>query len=367
MPGTTTQRHRDGGAMNFSFRGRVAATAAAIERLYTLAASGINLGDGLKIASGAPGPGREILARTNKLVERGVSLSRALERSGAALDPSDIALIRAGERAGDLGAALGSLTKGLLARHEARRKIVSATIYPATLLGTAFGLAALLSAIALPSFARIYADGGRPLPPATRYAMTFGEFIRGWGPATIVAIAAAAGGLRVARERWAVAGRTFDALVWRLPAIGRLARDRCRADLYASLARTVGAGVDLETAFRLSVPSVRNRSARRTAARISRLVARGMPPSAAVVRSGLDPSGTDAGILRICEETGNLAGGFDRAATAAAARHDAMVTAAARTIEPLGVLLLALIVGGFVLAVYQPLLGLSAVFANDIR
>jgi general secretion pathway protein F len=338
-----------------------------MERLSTLAASGMNLSDGMRIASGAPGPGREILARTNRLVERGISLSRALERSGAALDPSDIALVRAGERSGDLGAALDSLAKGLIARHEARRKIFAATIYPAALLATAFGLAAFLSVVALPSFARIYADGGRRLPPATRYAMAVGDFVRVWGPATIVAVAAAIGGLQISRARWPALSRIFDAFVWRLPATGRLVRDRCRADLYGSLARTVGAGVDLETAFRLSVASVRNRSARRAAARISRLVERGMSPSAAVVRSGLDPSGTDAGILRICEETGNLAGGFARAATAAAARHDAMIAAAAKTIEPLGVLLLALIVGGFVLAVYQPLLGLSGVFASDMR
>jgi type II secretory pathway component PulF len=197
--------------------------------------------------------------------------------------------------------------------------------------------------------------------------MTAGEFVRNWGPASIVAVAAAIIATRIAHERWPAIGRCFDALLWHSPGIGHLVRSRCRADLYASLARAVRAGVDLETAFRLSVPGVRNRSARRTAVRIAELVERGMSPSAAIVRSGLDPSSADAGILRISEETGDLAGGFDRAAAAAAARYDAMISVTAKTIEPLGVLLLALVVGGFVLAVYQPLLGLSGMFANDIR
>jgi len=333
-----------------SFRRR-AATYTAIERLLALASSGVALGDALKIAADAGGPGNEILRRAATRVARGLPLSRALPRAGAVLEASDIALIRAGERSGDLTGTLSLLEASLRAKRDMRRKLLSALAYPIALLSATLCVAAFLSVVALPTFAQMYT----------------GRLVTNYGIPAIVLISLAVVGASVARTRWLRVRQNFDALAVRLPLLGGLILLRSRAELYGALARMIHAGVDLETAFTLSIPGVSNSVMRETAQRLSGFVRRGLPPAAAVSRCGLDPTGADAGILRIAEETGDLGGGFERVAATARRLHEARVTALARTIEPVAVIMLAVVVGGFVLALYQPMLGVPDMFAGDIR
>jgi type IV pilus assembly protein PilC len=346
---------------------RRAATYTAIERLLALASSGVALGDALKIAADAGGPGNEILRRAATRVARGLPLSRALPRAGAVLEASDIALISAGERSGDLTGTLGLLEASLRAKRDMRRKLLSALAYPIALLSATLCVAAFLSVVALPTFAQMYADDGRELPGTTRFAIATGRLVTDYGIPAIVLISLAVVGASVARTRSLRVRQNFDALAVRLPLLGGLILLRSRAELYGALSRMIHAGVDLETAFTLSIPGVSNSVMRATAQRLSGFVRRGLPPAAAVLRCGLDPTGADAGILRISEETGDLGGGFERVAATARELHEARVTALARTIEPVAVILLAVVVGGFVIALYQPMLGVPDMFAGNIR
>ncbi len=346
---------------------RRAATYTAVERLLALASSGVALGDALKIAADAGGPGNEILRRAATRVARGLPLSRALPRAGAVLEPSDIALISAGERSGDLTGTLGLLEASLRAKREMRRKLLSALAYPIALLSATLCVAAFLSVVALPTFAQMYADNGRELPSATRLAITIGRHVTDYGVPAIALIALAVVGSSIARARSLRMRRSFDAVTVRLPLFRGLILLRSRAELYGALSRMIHAGVDLETAFTLSIPGVSNSVMRETAQRLSGFIRRGLPPAAAVSRCGLDPTGADAGILRISEETGDLGDGFERVAATARQLHEARVTALARSIEPVAVILLALVVGGFVLALYQPMLGVPDMFAGNIR
>ena len=81
-------------------------TLAAVERLHTLLDGGIPAADALAAAAACHGPGAGIMRSASRAVSRGLPLSRALGRARCRLDAADLALVRAGERSGELGRAL---------------------------------------------------------------------------------------------------------------------------------------------------------------------------------------------------------------------------------------------------------------------
>lgn len=148
--------------------------AAFTREFATLVGAGIPLDDSLRIlADQATSSGiRALVADLRQDVLNGMTLSDALQKRPKVFPADYISIIRAGEAAGAIGQVLEELAALLQRREEVRAKLRSALVYPAILLGLSAISLAIIIGVLIPSIAPVFAQGGKPLPPAIQVFLT---------------------------------------------------------------------------------------------------------------------------------------------------------------------------------------------------
>ena len=91
--------------------------------------------------------------------------------------PLYVATIKAAERTGNVREALGRYIAYQEEIDRVRKKIVSASIYPAILMGVGSLVLAFLMFYVVPRFARVYEDMAGTLPFFSKLLMGFGSFV----------------------------------------------------------------------------------------------------------------------------------------------------------------------------------------------
>ena len=125
--------------------------------LALLLGAGIQLDEaaGLLSEDSAAGPFREAARTMQKALLLGESLSSAVEQTGA-LPGYAVRMIAAGEKAGRTEAVLNSLARYYASQARLQKKLRSAVVYPAVLLGLMAAILAVLLAWVLPVFTGVY-------------------------------------------------------------------------------------------------------------------------------------------------------------------------------------------------------------------
>ena len=212
----------------------------------TLAVSGIPLDDCLRILSDqATSRGvRTLVSDLRQQVLNGRTLSDALKQRPEVFPEEYLSIVRAGETSGAMGKVFEELAALLERRQEVRGKIQSALVYPCILLGLSAISLAVIIGVLIPSVAPIFAQSGKPLPPAVQILL---GMRRRWpevslGLAGILAVGAWV--IFVTLRRPAMRLR-FDGFRLRLPIIGALALHQETARFARTLGTLLRAGVPL--------------------------------------------------------------------------------------------------------------------------
>lgn len=291
-------------------------------------------------------------------VESGAGLAASFARYPLVFDPLYVQLVRVGETAGVLPDVLNRLA-GYLERAAAlRRRVRLALVYPAVVLVVAGGAVGFLLAFVVPTFAAMFADFGAELPGPTRFVLAASQALIIGGPWLI----AAGIGLTVAGQRWArtpAGDRTIEGLLLRLPVLGPL----LQGALVARFCRTVGTlvrgGIPLVEALDLAAgPGAPPRSADAAQALADGL-RKGGRLRDALLRESLFPP-LVIQLLSAGEEAARL----DDVLLILAAKYeeetDGAVDALAAIVEPVLIVLLGLVVGGILVAMYLPMFDLAS-------
>ncbi len=237
-------------------------------------------------------------------VKGGTPLSRALAAHPAHFGDFYVNMVRSGEASGQMSAVLDRLVEHLQRQRALRDSIVSATIYPAILLTVAvLSLVAMLGFV-VPQFEKLFTEMGDALPLPTRIVMNVGHVFRAYG--LEIAIAAFVLGALLVRWLRSPEGRAWwQALLLRLPLVGRLAL-RYQLTLYArSLGTLLANGVPLLTALAIASDTVGNAVLHPLLTRIAPIVKEGGKMAQAVGSTGLfEPLAIN--LIRVGEETGRL-------------------------------------------------------------
>jgi general secretion pathway protein F len=181
-------------------------------------------------------------------LHRGQRFSDALERQAALFPPLFIATVRAAERTGDVKEAVTRFLdyRGQLER--VRRKVVSASIYPATLIVVGSLVTAFMLLYVVPKFSRLYDEIGGDLPWLTRWLVDWGQLLQSHALAVLACAALAIGAAALAITRPA-ARRWIAARLWTLPAIGSRLRVYELARFYRSFGMLLKSGIALPAAL----------------------------------------------------------------------------------------------------------------------
>jgi len=291
-----------------------------------------------------------------KALREGQSLSRAMR--GASVFPEVlVASVTASERTSTLAEALDDYLRYDEMLERLRRQAVSAAIYPAVVVGLGALISVFLLLFVIPRFARMYGDLHGSVSTATQLVLWLSRALRDQLPVV-------AGGLfaLVLLVVWAWRqGWVARAAVSAIEGIEPLRRqwDHFRlAKLYQSLALMVRGGYTLDEALQVSQRLQLGTGMVDGLAVARREIARGKAASAALAAAGLTETVTER-LLAVGERTGS----FDTVLQTIADRHAqafaTFVERATRIVEPLLLLIVALVVGGIVVMMYMPVFDIA--------
>ena len=298
-----------------------------------------------------------LLAALRAEVNAGSSFAKALARFPREFSDIYIAVVGAGEQSGHLGVVLERLADDLEERQALNAKLLAATLYPAIVTLAAIVIVLLLMTYVVPQVASVFAGSKHALPVLTVVMLAISAFVRSWGIAMLVALAAAFGLLRLSLRNPAFRER-FDAGWLNLPLVGRLARGYNAARFAGTLAMLAGAGVPILKALQAAAETLGNRAMRADALDALVLVREGAPLASALAQKKRFP-GLLSMFARLGEQTGQLHLMLQRAAVQLSAEVQRRALQMATLLEPLLIVGMGLIVMLIVLAVLLPIIQLN--------
>lgn len=162
-------------------------------QLSAVIGAGVNLVEGLRDIEdqAVKPPLKAIIADVRRGVERGMSLSSALERHPKAFGDLYVSIVRAGEATGRVDKALDDLVQQLEWQEATRTRVREAAAYPILIIGLLAVLLTVLVGFTIPRFARVYAsvNANLQLPLPTRVVQAVGTFIAANGLVILAALA----------------------------------------------------------------------------------------------------------------------------------------------------------------------------------
>ncbi|MDF7806079.1 type II secretion system F family protein [Pontiellaceae bacterium B12219] len=327
--------------------------------LSDLVASGMTIGRALHTLAARKDEsavGKIVTVLRDEIVQ-GTSLSNALELYPETFSSLYINLVRAGEASGNLPGALENICIHYERVHEAKGKVVAALVYPGIVLIVG-GLAVIfLMAVIVPKFAVTFEEMGAELPTPTLILMALSDFVTKYG---LIVAALIAGGV-IALKKWVAHGKGQE--IWhrtqlKIPIMGNI----ITANAYAHFSRTFGTllhnGVSILPALGIVQKTIDNVVISREIGKARERVTDGASISKPLAQGKIFPR-LLIDMLAVGEETGDMAGALSHITRRYDAELDRMVKTCTTVLEPLLLVLVALIVGGIAVSLLLPVLTLT--------
>lgn len=293
-------------------------------------------------------------------VAGGYSLAAALRRQPGHFDALLCNLVDAGEQSGALDAMLERIATYLEKTRATRTRARRALTYPAVVIAVAVAVTALLLVKVVPQFEDLFAGFGAELPAATRAVIAVSERFREWWPPATAAAAALGAGAAWCRRRSAAFRRAIDRSMLKLPVIGGIVRHACVARVIRTLATTFRAGVPLVEALTLVAEAAGNAVFTHAVNEMRDEVAMGQSLNQAMRETGAFPA-LATRMVAVGEESGALDDMLGRCAAHYEELVDEAVEQLTTLLEPFVMIVLGLVVGGLITAMYLPIFQIGGV------
>jgi general secretion pathway protein F len=300
---------------------------------------------------------RRVLGSVHEGVVEGRRLADAMAREPKSFPSLYRAMVAAGEGSGTLPQILERIAALLERQAQVRGKVLSTLAYPMVLALVAAFVVFALMIFVVPKVVEQFEDVGQQLPLLTRMVIGLSSFLSNWWWALLILIAVAVLVMgRALREEGL--RMKFDAMLLRLPLVGRLIRDLHAARMARTLSTMVASRLPLLEGLRLTTETVHNRVLRAASADIAEAVRTGGSLSGALRRAGVFPP-----LLVYLAASGEASGKLDlmleRAADYLEREFDAFTSTALALLEPAIIIVMGVIVALIVLSILLPILQLD--------
>ena len=324
--------------------------------LTTLLEAAVPVDRALKIAAAQTGSRRrrELLEELHQAVTRGSSLSEAMSAQADVFSRDQIAVARAGEVAGSLPEAFGSLYATLQRRREIKARITGAFVYPGILVAMALFALALIFSVLVPAITPLFEGGRRPMPPVLVAATAIMRFLEAYGYLLASLIIAVLVGCRALLRREEFRDR-LDAAVLRTPLVGAFVRQAETARFARTFATLLGSGAPILSAVAVTAETLTNRRFRRAIAGIVDELKHGVRLGDALAAVDVLEEAPRS-LISLGEETNRLAEMLGRVAEANEKELDSRIERFMTVLVPVLTLLIGVVVGGIILSVMNAIL-----------
>lgn len=298
----------------------------------------------------------QLLGQICEDIQAGMSLSESISKHPRAFDRRYVHMVAVGEATGLLGEVLMRLATYLEQTERLKQKVHLAMLYPALLLGVATVATAFLLIVVVPRFAGMFADFGATLPPATRFVVVLGRSLTEHVTGLVVIGIGGAWGLRVLLQNPALRHR-WDRWVLALPVMGNLQRMHLMAAFCRTLGTLLSSGVSVAEALQMLEQSTGNLYLGAQVANVADALRQGSTLADPLARSGLFPPMV-VQMVAAGEQTATLDTLLLHVAGYYEAEVHALVESLTALMEPLLIVIVGLLLGGLVMALYLPVFSL---------
>lgn len=349
-PGEAPARKRKGGRVN------AALVTDFTVQLATLSDAGIPVVKALTILEGQtePGPFKDILREITEDVSGGAPLSDALAKHDKVFDTLYSSMVRAGEVGGVLDRVLDRLAEFREKAADIRSKIKQAVIYPTILIMVSVVVVSAVIIFVIPTFDEIFKSFDVDLPEPTLILLGLSGFMTSYWYLVFGVPALAFVGHKVAIGRNRGYRRGWHAVLLKIPFLGTVLNRSMTAMFARTFGTLVQAGVPHLDALGIVRDASGNEVLVDAVEDIRRTVREGEGIARPMGETGLfDDVVTN--MVDVGEETGELDSMLLKVADAYDEQVDRKLAALFKVLEPAILVLMAVLIGGLVIALILPL------------
>lgn len=337
-------------------------------QLSTLQDAGLPLLRSLQILEEQQKPGKlkNVLQGVCEEVEGGTSLSEAMAKYPAAFDKLYTKMVAAGEIGGVLDVILQRLSDFLEKAARLKRKIIGAMVYPVVVITVAIGIVMFIMIWIIPQFSKIFLEFGVKMPWLTDILIYTSQGIAGtlprqplgmpWWIPILLSPFILYFGLKVFRKL--NFGRALtDSILLFTPVIGGLIRKSVIAKFTRTLGTLINAGVPILEAISITRDTCGNYVFERALQKVHDSIREG-ETFAVPLRDAKVCDSIVVNMIDVGEETGDLDSMLMKIADNYDDEVDVAVNSLVKLIEPMMVLVLGVLIGGIVIAMFLPLIAI---------
>ena len=325
--------------------------------LLSLLEAGLNLVEALQTLAEKEGSGerQEVLSTILAAINRGEPFSQAVAALPRHFSPLYVATIKAAERTGNVAEALGRYIAYQEELDRVRKKIVSASIYPAILMVVGGLVLAFLMFYVVPRFASVYDDMGT-LPFFSKLLLSFGSFVANNAVILGLSFVGLIGGAVYALSRADVRS-WLNTQLWRIPALGERMKVYQLARLYRTAAMLLRAGIPAVRALDM-VRDLLAAHLQPQLMKAKKSIEQGVAMSAALGAVGL-ATPVAARMMVVGERSGDMGQMLAQIARFHDDEVSRYVEWFTKAFEPVLMAVLGLAIGGVVVLMYMPIFELA--------
>ena len=286
-------------------------------------------------------------------VESGHTLAAALGKHPKVFTELFVNMVAAGEAGGILDTILLRLATFLEKNDALIRKIKGAMVYPSVIFSVAGMAIVILLIFVIPTFQTMFESAGIPLPLPTRIVIAMSAFLQSFWWALVIGIV---GAVFAIRAIYATDGGNLaiDRLMLMMPILGDLQRKAAVARFTRTLGTLVSSGVSILEGLEITAKTAGNRVIHDAVMNSRSSIAGGETIAGPLKESGVFPPMV-VQMINVGEQTGGLDNMLSKIADFYDDEVDAAVEVLLAAMEPIMIVVLGVVVGGMIVAMYLPI------------
>jgi type IV pilus assembly protein PilC len=298
-----------------------------------------------------------IYAVKNK-VEAGSTFADSLKDHPKVFDELFVQLCAAGEMGGILDTILNRLAAYREKNEKLKRKVKSALNYPVIVLVVGIGVVAALLLKVVPVFAKMFADFGSALPAPTQFFVDASAWMQAYYIHLALGIAGFVFGFKTTYEN-PKGRKLIDKTALKVPVVGDLIRKVAVARFTRTLGTMISSGVPILDALDVVAKTAGNRTIEEAIYHVRAKIAEGKNIAGPLAETGVFPSMV-VQMIGVGEATGAMDGMLNKIADFYDDEVDTGVAGLTSLIEPIMMVGLGGVVGGFLIAMYLPIFTIAS-------
>lgn len=344
--------------INFSLGGRVSARDYSIfcRQFVSIISAGVSIINALEMMRDQTENRtlKKALGEVYEDVLKGESMAGAMKKHSKVFPSMLCNMVEAGEASGSMEVAFERMAVQFEKENKLKQSVKKAMIYPIVLLVVMIGVLFLMMIWVIPNFMGMFAELDTELPPITQAVVNMSDFVitKWW---LILLVVAAAIALFKAYAASPSGKFVLGGIALKIPVFGKLQTKSECARLGRTLCTLLGAGVPMMDAIEITGRSMENVRYKKAMMDAKDQVMRGMALSRPLKTCGLFPPMV-VHMVSIGEETGNIETMLENVANYYEDDVQVATEQVMALMEPMIIVVMALVVGVLIMAIMQPML-----------